>query len=648
MYIRKTNFFEKKEKNVNLGYIKTATFTPEIKVADVEYNLESIKKGVDLAVKENVKILVFPELCLTGSTAGDLFFSKTLIESAKNAIVCLTKYSIGKDLIMFVGAPIEKDGLLYNACVAISNGVILGVVPKSNLSDNLAVNQSRYFSANIKQSDFFYIKEYSVPFGKELIFADQTEQSLKIAVEVGEDLDAVICPSVNNAINGARIIVNLSAVPEFSGEQTRIENKVKAQSKNLACAYVYANAGAGESTTDNVYSGFSMIAENGNILAKNKPFASGLCTAEIDLYAVDFERRNKYSKQVNLTKESCYNAIFSVNVDNDDKTRVYDKTPFIIEGEEDLLIDIASQGLKKRMEHTGAKTLVLGLSGGLDSTLALITAVRAIKYAGKTAKDVVAITMPCFGTTSRTLDNSIKLAKAFGVTLKKIEIGKSVTRHLKDLNHPIDVHDAAYENAQARERTQVLMDYANMCGGIVVGTGDLSELALGWATYNGDHMSMYAVNASIPKTLVRHLTQYVANNAKGKLKWVLLDILDTPVSPELIPSGGDKIGQVTEDIVGPYVLHDYFLYNMMVCGFTPKKLYHTAVNTFKGDFDAQTILKWLKTFIRRFFSQQFKRSCLPDGPKVTKISLSPRGSYRMPSDAVAKLWLEELENIESK
>ena len=630
---------------MNLGYIKIATFTPKIKVADVEYNLQNIKEGVDIAVQSGVKILALPELSLTGSTAGDLFFSNTLIDSAKKAILNLAEYTLGKNIILFVGTPINKDGLLYDACAVISNGAILGLVPKTNFSNNSAVNQTRYFSTLINGEPSVCIGKQVVPFNTNLIFSDRNNQSLKIGVELGEDLDAVISPSVFHSLAGARIIINLSATAEFSSEQMRIENKVINQSKNLVCAYAFANAGDGESTTDCVYSGFSLIAENGQVLNKTKAFENGLNVAEVDLQALDFFRNNKYSNSSAIVEQNYSICYFSLNIDDNGYTRTYNKTPFITHGEENLLIDVAAEGLKKRIEHTNAKTLVLGLSGGLDSTLALITAVRAIKYAGKTPKDVIAITMPCFGTTSRTFDNSVKLAKAFGTTLKKVDIGKATTRHLKDLDHPLDVHDAAFENAQARERTQVLMDYANMCGGIVVGTGDLSELALGWATYNGDHMSMYAVNASIPKTLVRHLVGCVANSSKGKAKAVLLDILDTPVSPELIPSKNDKIGQVTEDIVGPYVLHDFFLYNFIVNGFGPQKLYHVACNTFKGEFDSQTVLKWLKTFMRRFFNQQFKRSCMPDGAKVTEVSLSPRGSFRMPSDAVAKLWLDSLENL---
>ena len=635
---------------MNLGYVKVGACTPEIKVADVEFNLQSIKKGIDVALNKGVHLVTFPELCVTGYTAGDLFYSDTLLAAAKRALVDIAKYTTGKNIIVFVGAPVKKDGLIYNVCVGISDGVILGVVPKSYLPDYDAFNEKRYFTPATDEFDYIRFVDFDdqddeIPFSKNIIFADEKNQALKISAELCEDLDAVVPPSISHAINGARIIVNLSASSENSCKPLQRKTLIKNHSLKTVCAYVYANAGDGESSTDCVFSGHNIIAENGQVLAESEFYENGLTVSEIDLGAIDYERSKTFNQQFDLLKkEYCYVG-FSVDTSDLKLTRIYDKAPFINDGEEDFLINTAAQGLKKRIEHTHAGKAVIGLSGGLDSTLALIVAVRAVKLLNRPATDVLAITMPCFGTSSRTLDNSIKLVKAFGVTLKKIDVTKSVMRHLKDINHPIDVHDAAYENAQARERTQVLMDVANMCNGLVVGTGDLSELALGWATYNGDHMSMYAVNASVPKTLVRHLVEYIAKNGKGKLKSVLLDILDTPVSPELIPSDNDTIKQVTEDIVGPYILHDFFLYMMIKRGFTPEKIYYAAVNTFKGEFDKDTILKWLKTFVRRFFNQQFKRSCVPDGVKVSEISLSPRGSYRMPSDAVSKLWLEELEKL---
>ena len=635
---------------MDLGYVKVATYTPEIKVADVSFNTESIKNGIDAAEKAGALVVVFPELCLTGSTAGDLFYSKTLLDGAKNALKSIAEYTLGKNLIAFVGLPFVKDGLIYNVAAGICDGTVLGIVPKSYMTDFGGISQKRYFAQY--DNEICYVSLGSIdgeddliPFGNNILFSDGLNQSLKIAVQIGEDAISLTPPALVSACSGARIVVNLYAQPEYSTAKEDRISLVKAQTKSYACAYVCANAGDGESTTDCVFSGHSVIAENGEILAESKPFENGLTVADVDLDAIDFERVKVYGKGCANSIKKTFYVGFALDNSACECERIYDKTPFIKDGEEEFLIEIAAQGLKKRLLHTYSKKVVIGISGGLDSTLALIIADRAMELLGMSKKDIISVTMPCFGTSSRTFENSVKLAKAFGTSLKKIDITKTVKRHLKDISHPEDLHDAAYENAQARERTQVLMDLANSVNGLVVGTGDLSELALGWATYNGDHMSMYAVNASIPKTLVRHLVQYTANKGKGKLKATLLDVLDTPVSPELIPSGDDSIKQVTEDIVGPYILHDFFLYMMIKKGFTPHKIYQAAVNTFKGEFDNQTILKWLKTFVRRFFNQQFKRSCLPDGVKVSEISLSPRGSFVMPSDAVSKLWLDELESI---
>ena len=625
---------------MNLGYVKIATFTPEIKVCDVDFNVKSIKNGIDKAIEKGVKLLAFPQLCITGSTAGDLFFSKTLLDSSKKAVKELAEYTLNKNIVAVVGLPLNTNGKTYNACAVISNGKVLGYTVKSEMDNCIEVNQSRYFS-NLPTDKLYFD---GAPIAEKIIFKHSANESFSFAIEMGEEATAVIPQSSLLAVNGARIILNLSADCAYTGETDRVSNMAKSRSLQTVCAYAYVNAGDGESSTDGVYSGYSIIAEKGEVLSERAPFDNGLNVASVDLERIDYFRNKK--NDFGAKTNGDYTVVeFDLDIEPADCDRVYNKTPFIVEGEEEYQLSVQAQGLKKRIIHTNAKTVVLGLSGGLDSTLALIVAVKAVKLIGKPLKDIIAVTMPCFGTSSRTLDNSIKLAKAFGVTLKKVDITKSVRRHLKDINHLESVHDAAYENAQARERTQVLMDMANMYGGLVVGTGDLSELALGWATYNGDHMSMYAVNGSIPKTLVRHLTKYYADRSKGKLKATLLDVLDTPVSPELIPSDNDTIKQVTEDIVGPYVLHDFYLYNMLVNGFSPKKIYTVAVNSFKGEFDKETILKWLKTFTRRFFNQQFKRSCLPDGVKVTEISLSPRGAYRMPSDAVSTLWLNELENI---
>lgn len=634
---------------MNLGFVKVATFTPEIRVGDVEFNLQSIKNGIDLAREKGVKILVFPELTLTGSTAGDLFFSKPLLDGALNALKDITAYTTEKNILVFVGLPLMHDGKIYNACAGVCNGMVLGIVPKSYIPAYGEVNQRRWFSEaqdglSVVVLDKDCVDD-GVPFGKNIIFVDGKDNSLKICVDFSNSLKLPCPQSFALVENGAKIIVCPCADNEQAGAPEQRLNMVKNTSKIGVCAVLLSNTGSGESTTDAVYSGHSVIGENGQILNQTTPFENCLCVADVDLQGLDFERSKLFNRQLMKKTDDTYYVGFCLENDNCNFTRDFDKTPFIKAGEEDFILQIQAQGLKKRIQHTNSKTVVLGLSGGLDSTLALIVAVKAVKLAGKSTKDVLAVTMPCFGTSSRTLDNSIRLAKSFGVTLKKVDITKSVKRHLKDIGHSEDVHDPAYENAQARERTQVLMDIANMYGGLVIGTGDLSELALGWATYNGDHMSMYAVNGSIPKTLVRHLTNYYAENCKGKQKATLLDILDTPVSPELIPSGDNTIKQVTEDIVGPYVLHDFFLYNMIKKGYEPKKLYHVAVKAFENEFDSATVLKWLKTFVRRFFNQQFKRSCLPDGVKATEISLSPRGGWNMPSDAISKIWLDQLENL---
>lgn len=630
---------------MNLGYVKVAACTPQIKVADVNYNTESIKSGIDGAEKSGVHVLAFPELCITGCTAGDLFYSQTLLSAARKALIEIAEYTRGKNLIAFLGLPLLESGRLYNVAAAICNGAVLGIVPKGGSFDKRTV-----FSIDdgkLRSVDLIKAPEFSdIPFGRDMIFTESVFGGLKISVEFSDDLYSAVPPSVYHTANGATVIVNLSASAEYASMPERRKSLIEARSLATACAYVYANAGEGESTTDCVFSGHDIIAENGEIIAESKPFSSGgLVTAEVDVDAVNFERSKRGSFLPDLPEREYRCVEFCVDVSGLTLNRVYDKTPFIKRGEEEFLIEAAAHGLEKRIRHVNASKIVLGLSGGLDSSLALIISVKAMELLKRPASDIISITMPCFGTSTRTFDNSVKLAKAFGASLKKIDITKAVKRHLKDIGHSEDLHDAAYENAQARERTQVLMDVANSCGGLVVGTGDLSELALGWATYNGDHMSMYAVNGSIPKTLVRHLVGYTAEKRKGKIKTVLTDVLDTPVSPELIPSGDKTIKQVTEDIVGPYILHDFFLYSIVKRGFTPKKTYYAAVNTFKGEFDSETVLKWLKIFVRRFFNQQFKRSCMPDGVKVTEISLSPRCGFNMPSDAVSKVWLDELDNI---
>ncbi len=619
---------------MNFNYVKIATISPKLKVCDVEYNVKNIINEIFNALDKGANIIVFPELSLTGATCGDLFKSADLLNSAKEGLTQIVNATEGKRILVFVGLPILAEGKLYNAVAGISDGAILGLVAK-NSGDSIFEGASEQPISVKLQSD-------RVLLYKNLIFSDAKVDSLKVCVEIGEDMFSIFSPSLTLSNEGANIIVNPSAFAEFSGEYQKVLNTAREISNKTSTIYALSNAGRGESTTDCVYSGFNFTIEKGQILAQNNPFENKTSVAEADLDLVDFSK-NKASDGQKISTNPVFVG-FNLKLDNETK-RKYEKTPFITKGEEQELLNIQANGLAKRVEHTNANKLVIGLSGGLDSTLAILACAKTMDLLNRSRKDILAITMPCFGTSSRTFENSKLLAKSLGVSLKKVDIGKSVTRHLKDIGHDLATLDAAYENAQARERTQVLMDIANMVGGLVVGTGDLSELALGWATYNGDHMSNYGVNCSIPKTLVRHLTEYIKENSRGKLKAVLTDILDTPVSPELLPTKEGEIDQKTEDIVGPYVLHDYFLYSLLERGFNVSKLYQTAVNTFAGEFNEEVIKKWLKVFIMRFFTQQFKRSCLPDGVKVTKISLSPRGAFNMPSDAVCNLYLKEIENL---
>lgn len=622
---------------MNFGYIKIATFTPKLRVCDVEFNVSEIIKAIRLADDNGVQLLTFPELSITGVTAGDLFLSDTLLKSAKQGLMEIAKSTIDFKMLIFVGLPLKVDGRIYNVASAICKGEILAFIPKTNIKSDL-------FAELGNNKLLVDIDGKSIPFANNIILADTEIENFKVGAEIGEDLDLVISPSTNLALGGARIIVNLAGEPDYAGKDAKRSKLIESVSERLKCAYAYSLAGAGESTTDNVYSGQSYIAEKGEMLKKSSPFTNELNVALVDLDYIDFSRAKEFDS---VCESDCFTISFNACRGEFSVDRAYENAPFIFKGEENATLLMQAEGLKKRIEHTNAKSIVIGLSGGLDSTLAILVCALTVDRLKRDRKDILAVTMPCFGTTSRTLDNSVKLAHALGVTLKKIDISKAVTRHLKDIDHDFVTFDPAYENAQARERTQVLMDLANMYNGLVVGTGDLSEIALGWATYNGDQMSMYGVNSSIPKTLVRHLVEHCKNNSKGKIKAVLTDVLDTPVSPELLPTNNeDTILQKTEDIVGPYDLHDFFLYYFITRGFTPSKIFRVAVNSFKVQFDEKTILKWLKIFFRRYFNQQFKRSCMPDGVKATEISLSPRGELKMPSDAVSKLWTRELDEIQ--
>lgn len=632
------------------GFVKTGAYTPKIRVADVEYNTEKIKEGIVLAEKEGVELLVFPESCVTGYTCGDLFYSDVLLAKAKSALTEIAEFLKGRDMLVFVGAPIFREGLIYNCAAAMCDGRILGIVPKKYLPNYNEFYEKRQFAPAPETNDAIRFGKETIPFGTNLIFCDENRENFTVGAELCEDLWTPFPPSISHALAGANVIVNLSCSDEVVGKAEYRRELVGNHSAKISCGYVYADAGEGESTTDMVFSGHNLIAENGRILKESKLFSSGLIATELDVDFVANERKKTFNQTFH-THDEYAKVYFSVKGEKGTLTRSYEKTPFVpleeneLKSRAELIIRMQAEGLKKRMEHTHAGSLVIGLSGGLDSTLALIVTIEAVKLKDGDLKKIIAVTMPCFGTTSRTYDNTIKLARATGVTLRKVDISKSVARHLKDLKHKDGDYDVTYENAQARERTQVLMDIANMTGGMVVGTGDLSELALGWATYNGDHMSMYAVNASVPKTLVRHLVKSFADKSKKSLKAVLYDVLDTPVSPELLPADNGNISQKTEDIVGPYVLHDFFLYNFIRRGFSPSKIYEIAKATFVGDFSDETIIKWLKIFFRRFFNQQFKRSCLPDGVKVGSVTLSPRGDWRMPSDAVSSLWLAEIESL---
>lgn len=635
---------------MKFGFVKVGAYTPKVKVADVEENVKNIIAGIKQAEEKKVELLVFPELCVTGYTCGDLFYSDALLKNAEKGTEQIAEFTKGKRILVFVGLPFRKDGVIYNVAAAINNGKVIALIPKTFMPNYNEFYEKRYFKTpSDKIINVSFAKE-EVPFGTKIILKENSNENFRVAAEICEDLWTPYPPSISHAVNGATIIANLSCSNETVGKSEYRRNLVSSQSGHAVCGYIYCDSGDGESTTDTVYAGHNLIAENGNVLNESELFKGGLITSDIDTGFLEFERSKLFNQ--NLPLSEYVTVGFSANNDESELERTFASAPFVPYETDKrnlrakLILSMQAAGLKKRLEHTNAKSSVIGLSGGLDSTLALLVAVTAYKELGKNLKEIIAVTMPCFGTTSRTLSNSIKLAKSLGVTLKKIDITKAVKVHLKDIKHDETTFDVTYENAQARERTQVLMDIANNNGGLVIGTGDLSEVALGWSTYNGDHMSMYAVNSSVPKTLVRHIVSYYAETSKGKLKAVLYDILDTPVSPELIPGKDGEISQKTENIVGPYELHDFFLYYFIRRGYSPSKIYYVAEKVFNGTYSNETILKWLKTFFRRFFSQQFKRSCIPDGVKVGSVALSPRGDWRMPSDASCALWIEELESIE--
>ena len=631
------------------GFIKVAALTPKVTVADTQANRKEICRLMDEAEAKGAKILVFPELCITGYTCGDLFYQQVLLREAKKELLAIAKYTQRKDYLAFVGLPLEYNGKLYNVAAAVTQGKVLGLVPKTHIPNYNEFYERRHFAPGMKQPVPVALDEDTVvPMGTRVLFQCRQMPELKIGAEICEDVWAPNPPGVEHALAGATLLVNLSASDETTGKDMYRKSLVTGQSGRLICGYVYCSAGDGESTQDVVYSGHNLIAENGTLLAESRRFCNESIYTELDMVRLNEERRRMSTFMT--SDESYINVEFSLKEEKTELTRFVDPAPFVPGNKADRekrceeIFMIQAMGLKKRLEHTHAATAVVGISGGLDSTLALLVMVKAFDLIGKDHKDIVAVTMPGFGTTDRTYDNAVSLIKSLGATFREVSIVDSVRVHFKDIGQDEAVHDVTYENGQARERTQILMDIANKSGGMVIGTGDMSELALGWATYNGDHMSMYGVNASVPKTLVRHLVCYYADTcADETLQKVLYDVLDTPVSPELLPPEDGKISQKTEDIVGPYELHDFFLYYILRFGCTPKKIYRLANYAFAGTYDTETIQKWLKTFYRRFFSQQFKRSCLPDGPKVGSVALSPRGDLRMPSDASAAIWMAELE-----
>lgn len=641
---------------MNYGYVKVAAAVPRVKVADCKFNAREIEKEIIIAEGKGVQIIAFPELCVTGYTCGDLFAQQLLLEEAEMGLIQIVSNTRQLDIIAILGMPIAMNGVLLNAAVVIQKGKVLGVVPKTYLPNYKEFYEKRWFTSAVDVSErSVRLCGQVVPMGTDLLFetADTT-----FGIEICEDLWAPIPPSSSLALQGAEILFNLSADNEGIGKHNYLCSLISQQSARCIAGYVFCSCGFGESTTDVVFAGNGLIFENGSLIARSKRFSfeGQVIISEIDVEHLRTERR------VNTTFPACRAhcapgeavrvSTEYVNSKELNLTRCFDPHPFVPQGVElnercEEIFSIQVSGLAQRLVHTAAKSAVVGISGGLDSTLALLVCVKTFDKLGWSRKDIIGVTMPGFGTTDRTYTNALDLMNSLGITVREVSIKEACIQHFKDIDHDIDVHDVVYENAQARERTQILMDIANQTWGMVIGTGDLSELALGWATYNGDHMSMYGVNGSVPKTLVKYLVKWVAENDMDEAsRMTLLDIVDTPISPELIPADENgNIKQITEDLVGPYELHDFFLYYFLRCGFRPSKIFFLAVRTFKDVYDEETIKKWLQTFFRRFFNQQFKRSCLPDGPKVGSISISPRGDWRMPSDASSEMWLREVESL---
>lgn len=633
------------------GFLKVAAGNPKIEVANCPRNAQAAIDLIEEMVSNGAKVCVLPELCITGYTCSDLFWQERMLDAAADALGDVLEATESLDALVFLGLPVEFGGKLYNVAAAINRGHVLGFVPKSHLPNYNEFYEVRHFTAWEGGTRIMRWDGKEIPFGSDILFECRQMPHLKVAAELCEDLWVPEPPSVRHALAGATVVANLSASDEMTGKDSYRKMLVDSQSAKLVCAYIYASAGEGESSTDLVFGGQNLISENGIMLAESERFHTGAIYADIDVNRLASERR-RMSTYPAQDPEGYTVVDFDLEMEQTELERRFDPKPFVPsdKGDRDKrcdeILSIQSMGLAKRLEHTGSQSAVVGISGGLDSTLALLVTARAFDHLGIPRDKILAVTMPCFGTTDRTHGNACRLAERIGATLKEVRIDDAVTKHFSDIGHDPDVHDVTYENCQARERTQILMDLANQNSGLVIGTGDLSELALGWATYNGDHMSMYAVNSSVPKTLVRHLVRYYADTCGDPdLEQVLLDVLDTPVTPELLPPEEGSISQKTEDLVGPYELHDFFLYYVMRAGFPPAKVYRVAKLAFAGTYDDAAILKWLKSFYRRFFAQQFKRSCLPDGPKVGSVAVSPRGDLRMPSDACARIWLDELEGL---
>lgn len=637
--------------NKKYGYVRVAASVPELKVANVEFNTNEVINEIKKLDKENVQIVTFPELCLTGYTCADLFSQDLLITKAKEATKKVIESTKELDIISIIGAPIACDNQLFNCAVVINKGKILGIVPKTYIPNYGEFYEKRWFStSNTLTSKTINLFGYDIPIGTDLIFKDVKDDKYAFGIEVCEDLWSPKAPSVEAALNGVVMIFNLSASNEVIGKYNYRKNLINMQSAKCVCAYIYASSGVNESTTDLVFSGYSAISENGSVLKEGERFSfeTSHIISDVDVQRL-MNNRIKDISFMGIGASSTYRVVnININDKCDNLLRKYDEYPFVPKDENKRyercmeVVNIQACGLAKRIKHTGMKKCVIGISGGLDSTLAFLVTIEAYRKLGISFDNLIGVTMPGFGTTGRTYNNALTLMKNYGVTVKEVSIKEASLQHFKDIGLSEEDRSVTYENTQARERTQILMDIANKEGGLVIGTGDLSELALGWCTYNGDHMSMYAVNTSIPKTLVRYLVKYFADvEPNEECKKTILDILDTPISPELLPpSKNGEIKQQTESVVGPYILHDFFLYHFMKYGATPEKIKYIAENTFEGMYDKETIDKWLKFFIKRFFNQQFKRSCLPDGPKVGTISVSPRGDLRMPSDADSSIWLD--------